>query len=125
MNSIANKTAMTLVAKAKEQNKQRLFSMKMMLCDLKTFQNSVILIPAPEPKFVGHKIRVVADNNPDWYSKFYYENGRVSRKRVVENLKYLIDGGKPTSLLHKMIIKQAEELLDEERAKTSIFDLTR
>jgi hypothetical protein len=33
-------------------------------------RNQIDLVPAPDPHFVGHKIRVVASRNPKWYVEF-------------------------------------------------------
>jgi len=39
--------------------------------------------PAPEPKYQGHKIRVVLSWNPEWYGELYY---RMSQSRpYIEN----------------------------------------
>ncbi len=38
--------------------------------ELITSRKLVILIPAPKPKFEGHQIRSVVEENPDWYRQF-------------------------------------------------------
>lgn len=39
-----------------------------MLNDLDNSSFEVVLIPAPEPRHVGHKVRAVQSQNPPWYS---------------------------------------------------------
>jgi hypothetical protein len=48
------------------------------------------LAPAPEPQFVGHKIRVVKSFNPPWYSKIYYYHNRGKRRLFEKSLERLI-----------------------------------
>jgi hypothetical protein len=56
----------------------------------------VSLVPAPDPHFDGHKVRVVENRNPGWYREFVSgrwtkERGRrgcqVKRGRVIRGLR--------------------------------------
>jgi len=55
-------------------------------------QNRIALVPAPDPHFDGHKIRVVESRNPSWYIAFgrrFWRNPRqfcLKRVRVVRAL---------------------------------------
>jgi len=40
--------------------------------DLSANKLRIILIPAPDPRHVGHKVRAVEVPNPEWYSKLYH-----------------------------------------------------
>lgn len=74
--------------------------------DLKNNKLRVILIPAPDPHFEGHKIRVVESHPPEWYREVYHEysfeaeyrcketgrkrkylSSRISRKKSLDSLK--------------------------------------
>jgi hypothetical protein len=65
---------------------------KIALMDLQIHRNSIILVPAPNKSFAGHKIRVQESQNPKWYRNFglAYWRGRRSlllkRRRVVKAL---------------------------------------
>ena len=62
--------------------------------DLRENRLEVVLIPASEPKFSGHKIRAVENRNPVWYRKLYaqYSHFRRDRSlRSLERLKSLLD----------------------------------
>jgi len=43
---------------------------KKALADLETRHNGIVLVPAPDPHFQGHKIRVQERSNPSWYRRF-------------------------------------------------------
>ena len=52
----------------------------------------VALIDAPEPKHMGHKIRIAIDHNPTWYSDFYHSlDIKISRREVIKGLITLVD----------------------------------
>ena len=61
-------------------------------------QNRIILVPAPEPHFEGHKIRVVESRNPQWYIDFgeqYWKGDRkfmLKRSRVIQALQRVVKG---------------------------------
>ncbi len=68
------------------------------LVDLEQQQNRIILIPAPDPHFEGHKIRVIESRNPQWYIEFgasYWKGDRqftLKRSRVVQALQRVVKG---------------------------------
>ena len=68
------------------------------LVDLEQNRNRIILVPAPEPQFEGHKIRVVESRNPDWYieyGKAFWPEPRqfaLKRRRVVKALQRVVKG---------------------------------
>jgi hypothetical protein len=61
--------------------------------------NRIALIPAPDPNFRGHKIRVQESENPKWYRSFaapYWRSKRsfqLKRARVVKALKRVSEKG--------------------------------
>ncbi len=62
---------------------------KYLLDNLNTQGLVVELIPAPEPKFDSHKIRVVRESNPDWYRDLYGSNSHIRRDRSKLSLERL------------------------------------
>ena len=48
-----------------------------MLHEMDLKKLDVVLIPAPDPQFIGHKIRVVQNENPEWY-----RGENLNRKKV-------------------------------------------
>lgn len=66
-----------------------------LLKELESRRLEVLLIPAPDPKFEGHKIRVAENSNPDWYQELYhsYRHFRRDRsKKALSRIKSLNDG---------------------------------
>jgi hypothetical protein len=69
------------------------------LYDMETERNVIGLVPAPQPKFSGHKIRVQEQANPEWYRRFrlsYWRSRRsfqLKRWRVVKALKRVYEVG--------------------------------
>ena len=64
----------------------------MMLNELTGSRFEVVLIPAPEPKHSGHKIRAKQEGNPAWYSCFVaqYTNCRgIGRKKMKRPRTYI------------------------------------
>lgn len=69
---------------------------------LETNQLEVVLIPAPDPRHVEHKIRVVNNQNPCWYQRMAKRRGfdkRSHKKRygplrqyVIKALKRVVSG---------------------------------
>lgn len=67
---------------------------------LLTHRIEVVLIPAPQPKHRGHKIRVAVSHNPPWYSRLAQARGMSKRmhqggtlrKRTLKALQRMIDG---------------------------------
>lgn len=85
----------------------------------------IILIPAPEPKHHDHKIRVVAERNPPWYSRMAQargmDGGRRSSKRygplrqyVRRALLRLINGWYDPVGLEDEILKELKEDVEME-----------
>ena len=51
-----------------------------LLADLEDNKFHVVLTPAPNPKYQGHKIRQATAKNPEWYKEvFDYKSKRASR----------------------------------------------
>lgn len=48
----------------------------------------VVLVPAPDPHFDGHKVRAVVDRNPEWYQAFvcgsWTKRGGCWKRRRIE-----------------------------------------
>lgn len=65
-----------------------------LLHDLANFPDSVILVPAPEPRFVGHMIRVRDCSGPLWLELLRKEEARrVHRWRIEKALITMRDKG--------------------------------
>lgn len=87
--------------------------------DLKRSPMRVILIPAPDPRHSGHKIRVVESRPPRWYMEFVYpELGRKTfkRHRFIEACKRVAKGNVFGTIYEKLALKIIEmrEQGDEE-----------
>ena len=54
--------------------------------ELKNNRLKVILIPAPDPKHYGHKIRAVENTNPEWYRELYQHHKHFRRDRSLNSL---------------------------------------
>ena len=54
-----------------------------LLKDLKENKLIVELIPAPDPKHIDHKIRVVTNSNPEWYKELFHSYHHIKRRRVI------------------------------------------
>lgn len=52
-----------------------------MIRELKQSPMRVILVPAPEARFDGHKVRAVESRPPEWYMQAYSRLGRKTFKR--------------------------------------------
>ena len=57
-----------------------------LLIDLRYFCLDVILMSAPEPKFIGHMIRVAVNQNPLWYRELYATTLHFRRDRTLRSL---------------------------------------
>jgi hypothetical protein len=66
--------------------------------ELESQHNRITLVPAPDPHFDSHKIRVVESRNPQWYIDFgakYWRGTRqfdLKRARVTRALKRVVAG---------------------------------
>lgn len=52
-----------------------------MRAELRNQYLDVTLVPAPDPKFTGHKIRVAVNSNPGWYRDLWHEYAKVRAKK--------------------------------------------
>ena len=68
------------------------------LVELGVQRNRIALIPAPDPHFDSHKIRVIESRNPEWYIEFgqkYWRGPRqfdLKRSRVEKALERVVKG---------------------------------
>lgn len=46
----------------------------------------VVLLPAPDPKYVGHMVRYTVSKNPEWYSTLYTHYQNLKRHRSLRAL---------------------------------------
>ena len=66
--------------------------------ELESQRNRIALVPAPDPHFDSHKIRVIESRNPAWYIEFgkkYWHGPRqfdLKRTRVAAALKRVVAG---------------------------------
>ena len=66
------------------------------LSDLEKEFLSVILVPAPQPHFDGHMIRVAQNRNPKWYRDFVEGHWdtrgcQIKKKRVIRGLHRVLE----------------------------------
>lgn len=96
-----------------------------LLNELDYKRHEVVLIPAPEPRHSGHKIRVAQNSNPSWYSRLCSEyqsirgRGRkrydrprtfINRIRVVRTLSKIVEAGDVAGVyaerLHRILVRE-------------------
>ena len=65
---------------------------KILNYELKNQHLKVVLAPAPNPKHADHKIRVVNEENPYWYSDLYYAHNRGKRKLFEKSIERIVGG---------------------------------
>jgi hypothetical protein len=63
-----------------------------LLDDLLEKRLTVVLGDAPDPRFDGHKIRVVENSNSEWYSGLFAENYNLKRWRLYAALEHVANG---------------------------------
>jgi hypothetical protein len=74
-------------------------------------RNRIELVPAPDPRFHSHKVRVIVSRNPGWYIEFgkkYWRGPRqfdLKRSRIERALERVLKGrvrgnGYERELLH-------------------------
>lgn len=91
---------------------------------LETKRLKIGLVPAPIPKHRGHKIRVIEERNPSWYSRMaqrrgFQYTGKLKRygplrKQVTRALSRLIDGWFDPVALDQEILEEVEDdMIDE------------
>lgn len=66
---------------------------RMMYGEILERKLNIKLVPAPEPKFLSHRIRVVEQDNPSWYSSLYHTYPHIKRQRVLWALYRIVDCG--------------------------------
>jgi len=72
---------------------------KRAIADLDVHHNVIVLVPAPEPCFSSHKIRVQERANPEWYRRLgaaYWRGPRsfqLKRRRVERALQRVVKTG--------------------------------
>lgn len=64
---------------------------KILKKDLDDFGLHVILMPAPDPGFDSHSIRVSVNQNPPWFSEFFQSGQRLRRDRSIRSLNKIIN----------------------------------
>lgn len=52
------------------------FVAKVMLAELEAYSLRVVKVPAPDPRFTGHGIRLVDEQNAEWYREFTAQYGK-------------------------------------------------
>ena len=57
-----------------------------LLHDLNNNRLEVVLISAPDPRFSGHKIRAIQNENPEWYKQLYHSYKHFRRDRSLKAL---------------------------------------
>ena len=64
-----------------------------LLSELAMFTSEVVLVPAPEPAFEGHKVRMCISQNPYWWSELYrtYERSKLDRAGFIGSLNRIIN----------------------------------
>ena len=87
--------------------------LEFMLAELNEGSCRYTLIPAPEPRHIGHKIRVRENANPGWYRDLCrgYPDTRRTRTSTIIKRQYI------KKILNELIIgqsnsKYAEDLID-------------
>jgi hypothetical protein len=65
----------------------------------------VVLAPAPRPMFSGHMIRVVENQNPEWYREFIKKYGRIERCLSISALER-ISLGKDENYIQRIEVYQ-------------------
>lgn len=63
-----------------------------MLDELNEHRQEVTLIPARDPKFVGHKVRHVVSQNAPWYRDYYNARTHIKRQLVAKALEKIATG---------------------------------
>jgi len=64
----------------------------------------VDLAPAPRPMHHSHKIRVVSEENPEWYQSYFANHHERKRQRVAEALRAIAEGQKSPLQDHRYLM---------------------
>ena len=62
---------------------------ELLLQELRLNRLCVELIPAPDPRYCGHKIRAVVNRNPAWYREIYHTTPHFRRDLSLSSLRRL------------------------------------
>lgn len=87
------------------------------LQDLERERLVVVLVPAPDPHFSGHMIRVVECRNPEWYREFIrtlpqsFDTGH--RHRIVRALERIVKGRVKSNGYEERLLKFLDEWATE------------
>ncbi len=73
-----------------------------MLSEMIRDRLSVVLIPAPDPKFVNHNIRACEGSNPEWYSYLWNKYSYAPTGRYRKN-RSLIQRSRVQSALNRIV----------------------
>ena len=103
-------------------NEELITEAKGMLDELRTNCLRVVLIPAPYPQFIGHKIRSAETQNPDWYRKMFYDLGHIDRKRVIRTLEKIIKNKSAKNVYVEYIKHIAKQRIESYLYESPIFE---
>lgn len=86
-----------------------------MIRELKANCMRVALLPAPEPRFEGHKIRGVISRPPEWYMEIYSELGRKTfkRHRFLSALERIRAGKVSNTTYQRLALRHLKERLTQ------------
>jgi hypothetical protein len=103
-----------------------------MLDELERCELHVVLVPAPEPQYAGHSVRMVVAHNPRWYRelcalfprgrRFHrnrnrYPDSRVKREHAANAIRRLLSEQGSRSGLAPFLLAFAREERDAEQAR--------
>lgn len=91
------------------ENKQD--ALQAMLYELQNQKLEIVLVDAPKPKHIGHKIRIVQTENPEWYRYYYANFPNVRRDRTLIRLEKMIDQKIDKSSDHDSALIYISEML--------------
>jgi hypothetical protein len=104
--------------------------------ELRRTRLSVVVVPAPDPKHQGHKIRVVDEQNPWWYreicsrypsrSKSHKKNPqkhtRVKRRNILAVLEKMVSVQRTSSSFEQDILEMAQYELERWEEELDQFE---
>lgn len=109
--------------------------LKAMMQDLRMNRLDVVKMPAPEPKHSGHGIRVVMNQNPEWYQELCsrhtvrrknrrkrlgkkHHDTKIRRRRILEALAKLCAGiGTTSNYAFELLCLARDTLLEWEELR--------
>jgi|GEM_PF-4730728 len=91
------------------------YEAEQMIRELRHCPMRVILKPAPEPRFEGHKVRAVDSRPPEWYMEIYGQVGRKTfkRHRFLAALERIKKGDTRPTAYTLAALKAIERILDD------------